>query len=197
MQAGRYLLAAALFLAGCASDLTTREKGTLGGAALGAGTGAIIGSATGHSGTGALIGAGLGALTGAIVGDALQAREQPQPSQPLPAAPRQAPPPAQQATATPKAGGDPTRGQLVNGTRWRLEVYLDVEPNQVESATPVTLGPQESAQANLDIGPHRIMARAFVETQFGTRLAGRFDRTVQVDPRSSGWSLRFSEGDFR
>ena len=196
-----------MLLAGCAGELTTREKGTLGGAALGAGAGAIIGSAAGNTGTGALIGAGLGALTGVIVGDALQDRERskpPQPSPPdgqTPAQPApssgETPAPVQQASVSPKLAADPTRGQLVNGTPWRLDVFLDVDPGQVESSTPITLMPQENIPANLDIGPHRIIARAYVETQFGTRLAGRFDRTVKVDPRSSGWSLRFHEGDFR
>ncbi|MEE8224818.1 MAG: hypothetical protein V3R42_03775, partial [candidate division NC10 bacterium] len=59
------------------------------------------------------------------------------------------------------------------------------------------LGPNEAQPANLDIGQHRIVARAYVDTQFGQRLVGRYDKTVTVDPRSSGWSLRFGEGDFR
>jgi hypothetical protein len=103
----------------------------------------------------------------------------------------------QQVSVPPKVAADPTRGQLINGTPWRLDVFLDADPSQVDSATPITLKPQENTPANLDIGPHRIIVRAYVETQFGTRLAGRFDRTVKVDPRSSGWSLRFREGDFR
>jgi outer membrane lipoprotein SlyB len=195
-KVGRYLILGVLVLAGCAGDLTAREKGTLGGAALGAGAGALIGSTAGHPGTGALIGAGVGALTGGIVGDAIQSREKSNGSQPSPTV-GQIPSPGQQASAPPSTSGDPTRGQLANGTPWRVEVYLDVDPSQVESSTPVTLKPQEHIPANMDIGPHRIIARAYVETQFGTRLAGRFDRTVQVDPRSSGWSLRFHEGDFR
>ncbi len=66
----------AFLLSGCAGQpLTTREKGTLGGGVLGAGTGAIIGSAVGHPGAGAAIGGGLGALAGGVVGNELQNRE--------------------------------------------------------------------------------------------------------------------------
>jgi osmotically inducible lipoprotein OsmB len=193
---GQLLILGFLVLAGCASDLTAREKGTLGGAALGAGAGALIGSTTGHTATGALVGAGVGALAGVVVGDAIQSREKTNGAQSAPTV-GQTPAPGQQASALPSTSSDPTRGQLANGTPWRVEVYFDVDPSQVESSTPVTLKPQDHVPANMDIGPHRIIARAYVETQFGTRLAGRFDRTVQVDPRSSGWSLRFHEGDFR
>jgi uncharacterized protein YcfJ len=46
-------------------------SGALTGGALGAGTGAIIGSASGHAGQGALIGGALGALTGGIIGNSM------------------------------------------------------------------------------------------------------------------------------
>jgi outer membrane protein OmpA-like peptidoglycan-associated protein len=46
------------------------------GGAIGAGTGAIIGSQTGHTGAGTAIGAGVGALTGAIIGHVLEKQEQ-------------------------------------------------------------------------------------------------------------------------
>jgi len=58
---------------GCTSQpLTYREKGTLGGGVLGAGTGAIIGAAVGHPAAGAAIGGGLGALGGLAVGNAME-----------------------------------------------------------------------------------------------------------------------------
>jgi len=93
--------------------------------------------------------------------------------------------------------GDPTRGELANATRWRVAVYVDADPGQGNSNPSLWLGPNEAQPANLDIGQHRIVARAYVDTQFGQRLVGRYDKTVTVDPRSSGWSLRFGEGDFR
>lgn len=65
--------AALLFVSACSGEpLSTREKGTLGGGALGAGTGAIIGAAVGAPGAGAAIGGALGAGTGFVVGNALQ-----------------------------------------------------------------------------------------------------------------------------
>jgi hypothetical protein len=63
---------------GCASGgLSTREEGTLGGAALGAGAGALIGEATGGGpGKGALIGGALGGLGGALTGNAMQSQDE-------------------------------------------------------------------------------------------------------------------------
>ena len=73
---GAITLVAALALAGCSGQpLSTREKGTLGGGVLGAGTGAIIGAAVGHPGPGAAIGGALGAGTGYVVGNSLQNQE--------------------------------------------------------------------------------------------------------------------------
>jgi len=59
------ILAAAIGLAGCGY---TPEQRAVNGAAIGAGTGALIGAAT-HSGVGGVLaGSGLGAATGAIIG---------------------------------------------------------------------------------------------------------------------------------
>lgn len=70
-------LASVVFLSACASGgLTAREKGALGGGALGAGAGAIIGHQTGSAGAGAAIGGALGALGGALVGDQVEAQGQ-------------------------------------------------------------------------------------------------------------------------
>jgi outer membrane protein OmpA-like peptidoglycan-associated protein len=66
-----------LFLASCASGgLGKREAGALGGGALGAGAGALIGHATGNTAAGAAIGGALGAVSGAVVGDQIQATDQ-------------------------------------------------------------------------------------------------------------------------
>jgi hypothetical protein len=66
------LLPVALTLAvvpftGCCSPYH-QDQGALFGGLLGAGTGAVIGGATGHPGAGAAIGAGVGALSGAAIG---------------------------------------------------------------------------------------------------------------------------------
>jgi hypothetical protein len=55
--------------------MSNTDQGILGGGAIGAGTGALIGNATGHAGTGALIGAGVGALTGGLIGNSEDQRE--------------------------------------------------------------------------------------------------------------------------
>jgi uncharacterized protein YcfJ len=72
---GTLLLAvlAPILLAACSGQpLSTREKGTLAGGAIGAGTGAIVGAAVGAPGAGAAIGGTIGAGTGYVVGNALQ-----------------------------------------------------------------------------------------------------------------------------
>ncbi|MFQ5882384.1 MAG: glycine zipper domain-containing protein [Candidatus Methylomirabilales bacterium] len=201
MRTIRALLAGLILISGCAGGpATTREKGALAGAAIGAGTGAIIGSQTGEAGTGALIGGTIGGVSGALMGGAIQEQRQ--------GLGGVATPPVQPgATAYPQqpAGisvpgqylGDPTRGELANATRWRVAVYIDADPGHQNSRPSVWLGPNEAQPANLDIGQHRIVARAFVDTQFGPRLVGRYNKTVAVDPRSTGWSLRLGEGDFR
>src|SRR5712692_10812394 len=60
---------------GCAG-MSNTDRGVLGGGAVGAGTCALIGNATGHTGAGALIGAGVGAVTGGLIGNAEDKREQ-------------------------------------------------------------------------------------------------------------------------
>jgi predicted lipid-binding transport protein (Tim44 family) len=60
--------------AGCES-MSHTDKGVLGGGAIGAGTGALIGSATGHTGAGAAIGAGIGAVTGGLIGNDIDQSE--------------------------------------------------------------------------------------------------------------------------
>ena len=63
-----------LFTCGC-STMSNTEGGAVGGGLLGAGTGALIGHATGHTGAGALIGAGVGAVSGGLIGHAADESE--------------------------------------------------------------------------------------------------------------------------
>jgi hypothetical protein len=63
-----YCLLIVVAAAGCASHA---DRGAAIGGVGGAGLGALIGEASGHSGEGALIGAAVGALTGAAVGDSI------------------------------------------------------------------------------------------------------------------------------
>ena len=70
------ILSLTALLGGCAAPMSQREKSTLTGGALGAGAGALIGSALGRPGRGALIGGGLGALGGAVIGDQMEGQSQ-------------------------------------------------------------------------------------------------------------------------
>jgi hypothetical protein len=72
-------------------------------------------------------------------------------------------------------------------------VFIDQPPG---TPGPLVLQPGDGAPVNLDIGQHRIVAQAYVETQFGKRLVGTFDQTLAVDPRSPGWTIRFFEANF-
>jgi hypothetical protein len=68
------VLLPALLACGC-SSMSNTEKGVGVGGVLGAGTGALIGNATGHTGAGALIGAGVGAVSGGLIGHAVDESE--------------------------------------------------------------------------------------------------------------------------
>ncbi|HUI05446.1 MAG TPA: YXWGXW repeat-containing protein [Verrucomicrobiae bacterium] len=75
---GSMVLAAGLVLMGCETPEGRPDRtasGALAGGAIGAGSGAIIGSMTGHAGEGALIGGALGALTGGIIGNAMDQQQ--------------------------------------------------------------------------------------------------------------------------
>ncbi|MGH7905022.1 MAG: glycine zipper domain-containing protein [Candidatus Binataceae bacterium] len=74
--AGILVLIAIFSLAGCyGAPLSTREKGTLIGGAVGAGGGALVGSAVDSTGAGAAIGGLLGAGSGFLIGNAMQNEE--------------------------------------------------------------------------------------------------------------------------
>ena len=73
------MLAALLMVAGCdGQQFSTSQKATGVGTILGAGSGAIIGSAVGHPVAGTLIGAGVGGVGGYAVGRGLQNNEEAQ-----------------------------------------------------------------------------------------------------------------------
>jgi hypothetical protein len=71
------ILATLICVNGCAS-MSNTEKGTLAGGSIGAGTGAVIGSATHNTGAGALIGGAVGALAGGLTGHAVDESERKQ-----------------------------------------------------------------------------------------------------------------------
>jgi hypothetical protein len=109
-------------------------------------------------------------------------------------------PPGQASTPPdvnrPHTPPDSTHGQFINATRWSVRVYVGVTPETLATATPVVLAPGESRPWQLDLGQHRVIARAH-GVDAGEPLMGRFDRTIELDPRRGGWFLRFREADFR
>jgi hypothetical protein len=187
-----------VFAAGCATPPTPAQQGAVLGAAAGAATGAAVGAATGGSpGKGAALGAVIGGLGGAIAGDVYQkgqerAYERGRQDAARAGVPQRGGPPV---TGHGASAPDPTRGEISNSTRWEVQVHLDQQAGDLGSPTFI-LNPQESRRVDLDIGQHRIIAKAFVNTQFGRRPVGTYDRVVTVDPRSSGWSIRFVETSF-
>jgi hypothetical protein len=201
-------------LSGCAGMSGTQKGATIG-AGTGAVAGAIIGNQVkgnrpGHAATGAIIGALGGAAVGALAGEqydkktaqdvgALQDVPPPSPATTYPLAGAYPPPPPSQASVTlpGQYNGDPTRGQIVNTTPYRVQLYLDTDPARHPGAGSYSLGPSESLPVNLDVGNHRVVAVATRETQFGPRTVGQVDRQLRVDVRGSGWELRLTEGDFR
>lgn len=64
-----------IILTGCASSLTTKEKGGLIGASVGARSGAIIGSTVGHAAADAFIGGQVGPIAVALIGDQFKEQE--------------------------------------------------------------------------------------------------------------------------
>ncbi len=190
-------------LGGCAGGETTAK-----GAIVGAGSGAVIGAVAGRGGKGAALGALIGGLLGALVGsEVAHSQTQAVAATPPPPPPPSAtipppPPPGQWAVVAPPPSGppgaagpttDPTRGVITNSTPWEVHVFIDLPPG---SPGPLLLRPGNSVPVNLDVGKHRIVAQAFVDTQFGRRLVGTFDQILAVDPRAPGWTIRFFEANF-
>ncbi len=65
-----------LTLVSCSHPLTTREKATLAGGAVGAATGAAVGATVGAPGPGAAVGGAIGAAGGALIANAIQIQNQ-------------------------------------------------------------------------------------------------------------------------
>ena len=166
---------ASLTAAGCATTDSSVPAAT----GIGAAGGALLGYGLTGSALGAAAGAGAGALAGAVTGVIIDENR----SSSSQSAPQsyQSPP---QAYAV-----DPTRGEFINATGWRVEVYVD-------NGGPLYLSSGQSYTMSLDIGDHQVAAKAYVSTQYGERLAGTYNRYVHVDSRGSGWSLRFDERMF-
>jgi hypothetical protein len=194
-----------LLLAGCAAQ----DQGALKGGIIGAAGGGLLGAAAGGNdarnvGLGALIGGLLGALAGEVIQNRQAAATPVPPAPPPPPSGAPPPPPPGQwsvvtapppppPTGTPARPPDPTMGVITNGTGWEIHVFIDHPPG---SPGPLVLTPGMQAPVVLDIGQHRVIAQAFVDTQLGRRLVGTFDRTLTVDPRAPGWTIHFFPANF-
>ncbi len=186
MKKARVLMAVFLgvlpFTWGCATYDSSVPAST----GIGAAGGALIGYGLTGTAAGAAAGAGAGALAGALTGVAIDESRRASAAAPTPYPPAATPPPPRYAATV-----DPTRGELLNHTGWRLKVYVD------ESTEPIWIEPGSRIPLDLDVGSHDIMATAYVETKFGERVVGSYRRQIEVDPRGSGWSLRLEERMFR
>lgn len=194
---------ALVVLAGCAESSAK-------GAIIGGTAGAIVGAATSgrHVGGNLALGAVIGGLLGALVGEVVAHHETravaAAPRPPVVIAPPPPPPPPggqwtvvnpvpPPPTYPPGPSPDPTRGVISNNTPWEVHVFINTPPG---SPGPLMLRSGDSAPVSLDVGRHRIVAQAFVDTQYGRRLVGTFDQTLAVDPRAPGWTIRFFEANF-
>lgn len=65
-----------LALVSCSHPLTTRERATLAGGAIGAATGTVVGATIGAPGPGAAVGGAVGVAGGAVIGDLIQTQNQ-------------------------------------------------------------------------------------------------------------------------
>lgn len=158
---------------------------------IGAAGGALLGYGLTGTAAGAAAGAGAGALAGALTGVAIDESRRAQAAAQPPYPPATASHGAAPYSSRYAAIVDPTRGELVNHTGWKLKVYVD------ESTEPIWLEPGASRPLDLDVGSHDLMVTAYVETKFGERVVGSHRRQIEVDPRGSGWSLRLEERMFR
>lgn len=196
-----------VILTGCGAPLSYGTKGIATGAAIGGGVGALAGLKVASPQLGAAIGAGIGALTGGIIGVALDgvsslgsaAQAAPSPRVPS-AAPVQAGPwPVQPAQAwlpgTYRA--DPTAGEILNASRFQVQVAIDPPSDGEPGGSVLVLGPFQREGVSLDVGGHRVLGEAFAATQFGPRSVGRFDTAVQINPRHTWWRLTLRDADFR
>lgn len=186
---------------GCTTTATQK------GAAIGAAGGAVLGQAIGRDTKSTLLGAATGGLAGALVGEQIgkqqearqrAEREAAEARRELEAQRSQESQPTRAAAVYP-AGQyqwDPTVGEFSNNTRWEVRVYVDIPTNDLERTPYLALGPYETAPANLDVGEHQLKAIAYVETQYGKRTVGRYERVINVDPRGRGWQVVFDEASF-
>ncbi len=107
------------------------------------------------------------------------------------------PPVAWPGPPPPAAAMPRTPGVLVNTTRWPVTVYLDTDPSSPGVFPLLTLGPGEGRQLALIAGQHRIVAQPVAAAAGAAPPAGRYDRTIQIEPRDRSFRLQLTEGEFQ
>ncbi len=125
-------------LTGC----TATQEGAVAGTAIGAGTGAIIGNQTGHSGGGALIGGAIGAVSGAVIGHEIEKNKASQTpesytyeSAPAAVAPPSTPPPA--TAVVPSAPEPVPQGKVWVPEHEEIHVYIAPDGSRREEKVVV------------------------------------------------------------
>lgn len=184
------LFGASLILSSC----TAREQG----AVIGTGVGAASGLAIGKRTSGAFIGGAGGALLGALTGEVVERHREAKAQERRISELEQQQRVQQRAEGVvgPAIGVDPTAGEILNDTKWVVNVYVDDAASSTKRAPTMVLMPRETKAFSMDIGQHRVMAEAFVSTQYGQRFVGKYDQVLNIDPKSSGWRIRFGESSF-
>ncbi len=142
MQRKVVFMLGALFLMFLVANCGTTEGGALAGGGIGAGTGALIGSTTGHAWEGAAIGGAIGAVTGGIIGHEQEETRKQMQQAPPPPPPGYGPPPQGYNAPPPPAyyqqGGDVYQGEYdAQGRHWvpeheEIRVYTNPDGTRYE-----------------------------------------------------------------
>ena len=96
-----------------------------------------------------------------------------------------------------KFAGDPTLGYFQNRARnWYIFIWID------DLEEPILVRPGGwKREIHMDIGVHKVRAKAYVHTYYGDRLVGIYERDFKVDGRMKeeryGWRIVFNEWSFK
>src|SRR5262249_20158966 len=117
---------ALLALGGGCQSMSNTDKGVLTGGALGTGAGALIGSATHHTGAGAVLGGVVGAIAGGLTGSAIDNSERKQEARTAAAVAAASQPPPLSLEDIQKLSASGTRDDIIinqiraSGSQYRL-----------------------------------------------------------------------------
>jgi hypothetical protein len=117
---------ALLALGGGCQSMSNTDKGVVAGGGLGAATGALIGSATHHTGAGAVLGGAVGAIAGGLTGSAIDNSERKQEARTAAAVAAASQPPPLSLEDVQKLSASGTRDDIIinqiraSGSQYRL-----------------------------------------------------------------------------